>query len=604
MSALQQLNGIPAVAAPPPMDRLDTVRFAEHQSPLFVEERRLGVFTYGETTAILGVERVRVNVQVTAADVQLVRGGSHAIHARLVTNESPPELAWSWGHQLSMNNVSVNVSQCIRKMRIKQFSSPFLTPMPADLSATTNEGINVISFQPSKAMERGIIVVQLVRVRKVPECVDELRRALGGESSVQPGQQTAAEVQDTLRTLAQRNNAAAAQDEDVKESAFILSLNDPLSLARIRVPTRTKSCSHLQCFDLRTFVEYSCREQYWHCPVCKAAAPCSALVVDAYFASILAATAHLSDEKVIIELDGSFSRLPSEMGDDSSSDSGRDAKQPGNKSAVRDILKNSAAPVLILDDDSDDSAAAVVPATAVVVAAVPTQAPTTVSNDVAMDSSRAASTVVAAVLSPTLVPTPAPTTAYHGVGVSSLESSQEILAAVDLSVRPVPLKAKQPSPPPSPVSLPPSLSASTTLNPTIPVAVVYSGPTTTTITNSVAPTGGVVPSPPPRQPSQMIMRLPVRSGDPMRPIATATPNGGRPTPLPELPPVGLPADPQAAAYMQLLMRTQVPPPPTATAPPVTTQSLPPLRALAIPPPKRARVEPGPNDDVIVLDSSE
>jgi hypothetical protein len=589
------------------MDRLDTVRFAEHQSPLYVEERRLGVFTYGETTAILGVERVRVNVHVTGADVQLVRGGSHAIQARLVTNESPPELAWSWGHQLSMNNVSVNVSQCIRKMRIKQFPSPFLTPMPADLSATTNEGINVISFQPSKAMERGIIVVQLVRVRNVAECVDELRRALGGESSVQPGQQTAAEVQDTLRTLAQRNNAAAAQDEDVKESAFILSLNDPLSLARIRVPTRTKSCSHLQCFDLRTFVEYSCREQYWHCPVCKAAAPCSALVVDAYFASILAATAHLSDEKVIIELDGSFSRLPSEMGDDSSSDSGRDTKQPGNKSAVRDILKNSAAPVLILDDDSD-SAVAVVPATPVIAVVVPTQAPTTISNGVAMAPSLAATTaVVAAAQSPTLVPTPAPTTTFHAAEVSSLGSSQELLTAVDLSVRPVPLKAKQPSPPPSPTSLPPSLSASTTLDttlPTVSVPVVVAGPTTTAATNSVTP---VVPAPPPRQPSQMIMRLPLRSGEPLRPIATATPNGGRlsaTTPPSELPPAGLRADPQAAAYMQLLMRTQVPPPPTATAPPVATQSLPPLRALAIPPPKRARVEPGPNDAVIVLDSSE
>jgi hypothetical protein len=370
-------NPMPTYPVPTPVDRLDVTRFLEHQSPLYVEVRRLGVFSYGESTALLGVERVRVTVELGGDEVLLLRRGTHRLHARLVTNDSPPEAQWTFAHQLLMNNAAVDLTQCVRKMRIKQFESPFLTPVPADLTATTNENVNVISFQPVKSSERGIVVVQLVRVRTVDDCVQEKRNAMPSDSAAAiTAGQSAAEVQNTLRTLAQRSNVSA-HDDDVQEEAFIVSLVDPLALTRIQVPTRGKSCSHLQCFDLRTYVDYSCREQYWHCPVCRKPAPFASLVIDAHFASILAATRQLNDAKVIIERDGTFSRLPSEKDDDSSSksdDGTRKRALTSSKSAVRDILKNTAAPVLILDDDSDE---AVREAPVTSRAAAPTAATTT-----------------------------------------------------------------------------------------------------------------------------------------------------------------------------------------------------------------------------------
>jgi hypothetical protein len=489
----------PTANAAAPFDRLDVVRFAEHQLPMFVEERRLGVFSYGDTTALLGVERVRVTVELSAADTVLLRAKTHRLHARLFTNDSPPEAPWTWAHQLAMNNVNVDVTQCVRKMRIKQLKAPvFLTPVPADLTATANANVNVISFQPSKTNERGIVVVQLVRVRTPADCVLELCKTLpsDGAAAITAGQ-SEADVKNTLRSLAQRSNASV-HDDDVQEAAFIVSLVDPLALKRIEVPTRGKSCSHLQCFDLSTYVEYSCREQYWHCPVCGAAAPFASLVVDAHFATILAATAQLSDEKVIIERDGTYSRLPSEVDDNSSSESGdgRRKRLTSSKSTVHNILKTAAAPVLVLDDDSDEGGGEV-PSTAAPTKAQPTTAQ---------------------------APPPPPTTTTTPVAMPT------ILAPAAVVV--VPSQPQEQQPPPTP-------AAATTVG-----------------------------------------------------AAQPESNGAQPSSVRA-------ADASIIDYLQYLPRVAPPRAIPHAVPPVPV-----LRTQAMPPTKRARIAPGPNEAVIVLDSSE
>ncbi|KAH7695820.1 MIZ zinc finger family protein, partial [Aphelenchoides avenae] len=83
----------------------------------------------------------------------------------------------------------------------------------------------------------------------------------------------------------------------------------PVGRRRIEIPVRTRNCSHLQCFDLATYlkahdrdllavkrygksllsVDSSIDQKYisWSCPVCKKQAEVGDLCVDGYFDSLL-----------------------------------------------------------------------------------------------------------------------------------------------------------------------------------------------------------------------------------------------------------------------------------------------------------------------------
>jgi hypothetical protein len=330
---------------------LDLTRLVTHYPPTHVLVTVLGEAQFSRSTSLLGVARVRCSFTIEAELARLFSPkGVFRVHARLVLANSNAQ--WSWTNQLQVNALAVDLTPNVRKLRVKQFAAPFLSPMPADVTMLLHAGVNHLTFQPSTPSEFGAVCVTFDVVKGVSDLV---------ASVVTDSKQIGLSVAN-LEQLAQRNASAAADDEDdVAEAAFIVSLSDPLTLARIATPARSRLCSHLQCFDLTTYIEFSLREQYWHCPVCAKAAPFNQLIVDSVFKKMLVACANLRDEKVIIERDGSFSRLPTEGDDDTSSDSsGAEARPAGakatakNPSAVRDMIKSSTAVVISLDDDDDD----------------------------------------------------------------------------------------------------------------------------------------------------------------------------------------------------------------------------------------------------------
>lgn len=82
-----------------------------------------------------------------------------------------------------------------------------------------------------------------------------------------------------------------------------ISLEDPISRARIKVPVRGCSCKHVACFDLETFISYSCNTDTWDCPMCAETIGLSTLYIDAYQYAILNYLAILghSDRKILID---------------------------------------------------------------------------------------------------------------------------------------------------------------------------------------------------------------------------------------------------------------------------------------------------------------
>jgi E3 SUMO-protein ligase PIAS1 len=72
----------------------------------------------------------------------------------------------------------------------------------------------------------------------------------------------------------------ADSDDLVVSTGNILPLNDPLSLARIRIPVRSTACKHVQCFEYETVLELHRDMFKFTCPICNQVRDFSTLVVD------------------------------------------------------------------------------------------------------------------------------------------------------------------------------------------------------------------------------------------------------------------------------------------------------------------------------------
>ena len=57
-------------------------------------------------------------------------------------------------------------------------------------------------------------------------------------------------------------------DDEVQCGETRVSLRCPLVRCRINVPVRGSQCTHPQCVDLNTFLNFSHCNGFWQCPVC------------------------------------------------------------------------------------------------------------------------------------------------------------------------------------------------------------------------------------------------------------------------------------------------------------------------------------------------
>lgn len=83
-------------------------------------------------------------------------------------------------------------------------------------------------------------------------------------------------------------------DQDKRDFYFhryiLVSLKCPLTNRRLDVPARGLKCEHVECFDLREYLQlnYSKHVTKWTCPICSCAINSKQIVVDRCIALILA----------------------------------------------------------------------------------------------------------------------------------------------------------------------------------------------------------------------------------------------------------------------------------------------------------------------------
>ncbi|XP_065912432.1 E3 SUMO-protein ligase PIAS2-like isoform X2 [Dysidea avara] len=79
-------------------------------------------------------------------------------------------------------------------------------------------------------------------------------------------------------------------DAEVATTSLRVSLMCPLGKMRMKIPCRSISCNHLQCFDASLYLQMNERKTTWICPVCDRPAPFTELIIDGLFQEILSST--------------------------------------------------------------------------------------------------------------------------------------------------------------------------------------------------------------------------------------------------------------------------------------------------------------------------
>ncbi|KAL8503447.1 hypothetical protein ACS0TY_022261 [Phlomoides rotata] len=71
-------------------------------------------------------------------------------------------------------------------------------------------------------------------------------------------------------SLQDYEHAPATVDADceVTEGPSVISLNCPISMGRIKIPVKGRSCNHITCFDFYNYVEINSTRPNWRCPSC------------------------------------------------------------------------------------------------------------------------------------------------------------------------------------------------------------------------------------------------------------------------------------------------------------------------------------------------
>lgn len=133
------------------------------------------------------------------------------------------------------------------------------------------------------------------------------------------------------------------EDEDLMMTSTVISLQCPISYSRMKYPSKSINCDHLQCFDAMSFILSQIQIPTWQCPVCQKSIEIGHLAICEFVASIVATADHCM-EQVQINSDGTW--LPKEE------EAPQDHKGQSSGIENKPTLKNEDVDKVILDDDA------------------------------------------------------------------------------------------------------------------------------------------------------------------------------------------------------------------------------------------------------------
>ncbi|KAI6238222.1 hypothetical protein M3Y99_00721500 [Aphelenchoides fujianensis] len=132
------------------------------------------------------------------------------------------------------------------------------------------------------------------------------------------------------------------EEDDIAMDKLRVSLICPLSRTKMTFPSRSKNCTHLQCFDLYNFLQMMEKRPTWKCPVCAQSCLYSSLVVDNYFKEIISKVGGKAKEVELLT-DGGWRMVDEEKPEVFGLNDTKPASQSTKKAAAKPVEVNGSA---------------------------------------------------------------------------------------------------------------------------------------------------------------------------------------------------------------------------------------------------------------------
>ncbi|KAM3507208.1 hypothetical protein MY11210_007244 [Beauveria gryllotalpidicola] len=281
-------NGLPGMSqgfGTPRINIMTTPALAFKPSPFFQIKSTLGDVRICEAMA---QHRNTINLHISATTYpevqQCLADTSHKV-LLFCAGEAIGSQDIEFPHQSEIRVNGSEVKANLRGLKNKPGST-----RPVDITDALRlkppNYLNTIDFTYALTTKKFYIIANLCQVYSVAELVQGIStgRRIPKDS--------------VITELNQK-----AQDPDVVATSSVLSLKCPLSYARLEMPCRGMSCSHVQCFDATSYLQLQEQGPQWLCPICNKSAPYEQLAVDEYVQDILDNTPK-SLEGVTIEPNG------------------------------------------------------------------------------------------------------------------------------------------------------------------------------------------------------------------------------------------------------------------------------------------------------------
>ncbi|KAI1840783.1 hypothetical protein JX266_012990 [Neoarthrinium moseri] len=265
-------------------------------SPFHKMEQILGNV---RTLEVMSQHRNSTNIPLKISDVPALARCIHDKTLRVMVfcaadDRGPQDIAFPYQSELKVNGGDIKAN--LRGLKGKPGST-----RPVDITSSLrldkNSYVNNIEFtyalttkvKKHQAAERQKFYLALYLCKLVP--VDELAARVKGRK--------------IPRASVIKELTKAAHDPDVVATSQVLSLKCPLTYGKLKNPCRSTTCSHIQCFDVTSYLYLQEQGPQWVCPICNKPATFDNLAIDEYVKGILDSTSEDTDQ-VTIEPDGQW----------------------------------------------------------------------------------------------------------------------------------------------------------------------------------------------------------------------------------------------------------------------------------------------------------
>ncbi|KLJ08680.1 hypothetical protein EMPG_15884 [Blastomyces silverae] len=259
---------------------------------------------------------IRLNAAAKRSSPVLgVSDGRQTYQLRCIKMNSPfPTLS---EHQWAVSDTAWPTAIYIHVNGIEHFvrrKPHFGRDLPLNITSSLTEGLNEISItilwgaaeRNSKATYAvALEILEFASPNRVSSFIQH-----------QPSSTSLDRIKNRLTGLNTNDDDIAVVDEHIT-----VNLVDPFTAQIFNIPARTKFCSHMECFDLETFLTTRLPRlakghgmaEDWKCPICGKDARPKSLIIDDFFIAIrrkLEETKQLEVKAILVRPDGSWEPKP------------------------------------------------------------------------------------------------------------------------------------------------------------------------------------------------------------------------------------------------------------------------------------------------------